>query len=99
MGTLNQIVAFFVQIYSYEFKDIEMKIDNILKTTNFKSFRANEKQRGFNEASYFFSKEKFTEYFFRKGTEKQWKKELTKTQLKTIEGSFESTMKELGYLT
>ena len=97
-GTLNQIVDFFVQNYSYEFKDIEMKIDNILKTTNFKSFRANEKQRGFNEASYFFSKEKFTEYFFRKGTDKQWKKELTSDQLKKIESAFKTTMKELGYL-
>ena len=57
-----------------------------------------EKQKGFIEAPQFHSEKKAAEYFFRKGTEKQWKKELTKTQLKTIEGSFESTMKELGYL-
>ena len=76
-----------------------MVVDNILETTHFNQLHANEKRQGFKEAPYFFSKKKTPEYFFRKGTEKQWKKELTKSQLKTIESSFESTMKELGYLT
>ena len=97
-NTLNQIVDFFTQNYDFGFNNIEMKIENIIETTDFKMLQKIEKQKGFVEASQFHSEKKTAECFFRKGTEKQWKKELTKAQLKTIEGSFESTMKELGYL-
>ena len=75
-----------------------MKINNILKTTSFELLLNAEKNQGFNEAPYFFSKKGFAEFFFRKGTNRQWEKELTGAQLNKIEESFETTMKELGYL-
>ena len=96
--TINQIAEFFVQNYGFEFKNSEMKIDNILETTSFELLLNAEKQQGFNEAPYFFSKKGSAEFFFRKGVGGQWEKELTRAQLKKIEDSFEATMKELGYL-
>ena len=96
--TLIQLIDFFKQNYGFDFNNIEMKIDNIIKTTSFKKLHEIEKQKGFIEAPHFHSKKKIAEYFFRKGTDKQWKKELTAAQLNTIEGSFGSTMKELDYL-
>ena len=97
-GTLVQLIDFFKQNYGFSFNNIEMKINNIIETTSFKRLHEFEKQKGFIEAPRFHNEKKITEYFFRKGTDKQWKKELTKAQLKNIEDSFETTMKELDYL-
>ena len=96
--TINQIADFFVQNYGFDFKNIETKINNILETTSFGLLLKSEKQQGFNEAPYFFSKKGSADYFFRKGKDRQWEKELTSAQLNKIEDSFEATMKELGYL-
>ena len=96
--TLNQIVNFFNQNYGINFNNIEMKIDNILETTSFKQLHASEKKQGFIESPYFHSEKKTAEYFFRKGTNEQWKEELTSAQVKKIESSFGPTMRELGYL-
>ena len=96
--TINQIADFFIQNYGFDFKNIEMKINNIIKTTSFEQMHANEKKLGFIEAPSLYSKKKSTDYFFRKGTNRQWEKELTSAQLNKIEDSFETTMKELGYL-
>ena len=96
--TINQIAEFFVQNYGFEFKNSEMKINNILETTSFELLQANEKKLGFIESPNLHSKKKSTDYFFRKGVGGQWEKELTRAQLKKIEDSFEATMKELGYL-
>ena len=96
--TINQIADFFVQNYGFDFKNIETKINNILETTSFELLLKSEKQQGFNEAPYFFSKKGSADYFFRKGADRQWEKELTSAQLNKIEDSFEATMKELGYL-
>ena len=96
--TINQIADFFIQNYGFDFKNIEMKINNIIKTTSFEQMHANEKKMGFIEAPSLHSKKKSTDYFFRKGTNRQWEKELTGAQLNKIEESFETTMKELGYL-
>ena len=73
-------------------------LKNILKSTSFDQMHALEKTGGFVESRRYFSKNNKTEYFFRKGTEKQWEKELTKRQLVKIESSFGPTMRELGYL-
>ena len=96
--TINQIADFFVQNYGFDFKNIETKINNILETTSFELLLSSEKEQGFNEAPYFFSKKGPADYFFRKGADRQWEKELTSAQLNKIEDSFEATMKELGYL-
>ena len=96
--TINQIADFFIQNYGFDFKNIEMKINNIIKTTSFELLLNAEKNQGFNESPHFFSKKGFAEFFFRKGTNRQWEKELTGAQLNKIEESFETTMKELGYL-
>ena len=96
--TLNQIISFFTQNYGFSFNNIEAKINNILETTSFKRLHETEKKNGFIEAPYFHSNKKTAEYFFRKGTDKQWHKELNKIQLNKIESSFETTMVELGYL-
>ena len=73
---LSQIINFFINIYSFNFNNIEVVVDNILKTTHFDQLHENEKKEGFKEAPYFFSKKKTPEYFFRKGAEKQWQSEL-----------------------
>jgi len=97
--TLNQIVNFFTKNYSFNFYNIDERINNILDTTSFKQLQKNEKEQGFNEAPYYFhSNKSISEYFFRKGTDKQWQNELTTSQLKKIENSFGLTMKKLGYL-
>lgn len=96
--TLNQIVKFFIENYGYNFNNIETKIHNIIKTTSFEQLQGIEKKQGFIEAPYFHSKNKKTEFFFRKGINNQWKKELTQSQIKKIETPFETTMKELGYI-
>ena len=96
--TLNQMIDFFSQNYGFNFKNTEMKIDNILETTSFKNLHSIEKKQGFIEAPYFHSKKKTAEYFFRKGTNGQWKEELTSAQVKKIEHLFEPTMRELSYL-
>ena len=96
--TISQMVNFFKKNYNINFNNIEGRIENILKTTSFKELQKNEKKHGFNEAPYIFSKKRITEYFFRKGTENQWEKELKSSQLKKIERAFGPTMKKLGYL-
>ena len=95
---LSQIINFFINNYGFNFNYIEMVVDNILETTHFNQLHANEKRLGFKEAPYFFSKKKTPEYFFRKGTDKQWQNELSAIQIKKIESSFEPTMREFGYL-
>jgi hypothetical protein len=89
-SVLYEIVNFFTNNYGINFSNIEIKIDNIIKSTTFNKLREYEKKFGFKEA-------KKTD-FFRKGQAMQWKKELTKSQIEKIENTFESTMKKLHYL-
>ena len=69
-----------------------------LVVTSFDALKKHEKKYGFNEARYYYIQGEIEDYFFRKGTNRQWEKELTGAQLNKIEESFETTMKELGYL-
>ena len=56
-----------------------------------------EKNQGFNEALYS-EKEKKVKSFFNLGFNNRWKKLLNENVQKQIEKSFETEMKELGYL-
>jgi len=96
---INNIVNFFNKNFKFNLNNIDKKISNIIKTTNFKKLNETEKKFGFNENPFFYSnKKKSSNLFFRKGKECQWKEELNKTQIKKIEDSFSQTMIELGYL-
>mgnify|MGYP001356045782 CR=1 FL=1 len=95
---LKNIVSFLSKNYGFNFNNIDSRVKNIIKTTDFKRLQEIEKKSGFIESTHFHSKKNKGIHFFRKGTSNQWESVLTNSQIKKIEDSFESTMKELGYL-
>lgn len=60
--------------------------------SSFESLKAQEEESGFRE------KTKHQEKFFRKGKPGEWKKTLSKKQIKRIENEFGPTMERFGYL-
>ena len=97
-NVIQEIIKFFNKYYNIDFSNLEQKINNIIKTTNFDSFKKHEKKYCFNEEPYFYFKTGIAEYFFREGKSEQWKKILTKDHIKKIESEFRETMIELDYL-
>ena len=88
--SLRKIAEYFRVNYNLEIINLEIKIKNILDSTNFKKFQDYEKLFGFNEAK--------KGNFFREGKSKQWKKELNKEQINKIEKAFRKKMITLGYI-
>ena len=88
--TLEKVVLFFEKYYNFKFHNINTKISNILKTTEFKVFKKYEKNEGFSEASRFSN-------FFSVGKKNQWKKELSNDQIKRIEKGFGKVMRSFNY--
>ena len=66
-NVIQEIIKFFNKYYNIDFSNLEQKINNIIKTTNFDSFKKHEKKHGFNEAPYFYFKTGIAEYFFWEG--------------------------------
>ena len=80
---------FFQENYSFEFNNLDKKIDNIIKSTDFDLLKKHEVEFGFPEA--------VGKKFFRKGTSNQWENILTKDQVLSIEKKFYPLMKKIGY--
>ena len=86
-----ELINFFESNFKIKFKNIDNKVNNIIKTTHFDKFKNHEKKHGFAEASRHSN-------FFRKGKIGHWKNELTQNQRITIEKTFQQTMKQFGYM-
>ena len=88
--TLENIVLFFEKNYNFKFHNIDTKIRNIIRTTDFDKFRKHEQEEGFVEASIY-------NRFFSVGKKNQWKNKLTKSQIKKIEKNLGKVMKLFNY--
>ena len=86
---INEIINFFELNFSFNFENIDFKISNILKSTNFNKLQKLEKENGFNEAG--------SDTFFRKGEKNQWKNTLNIKQINKIENKFRDFMNKFGY--
>ena len=85
----DSIVNFFEKNFQINFKLTKVKIDNIIKTTDFKMLKSQENQIGFEEA--------YSGAFFRKGTKNQWKDTLNVNQINKLENKFRDFMSKFGY--
>jgi hypothetical protein len=90
-NTLLKLINFLEEKFKLKFHNIDIKLKNVLETTNFKTLQHYEKKYGFKASR---KKEKF----FRQGRANQWKKILTKEQIKKIEYSFKDIMVKFGYI-
>ena len=85
-----KIINFFKNNFNIEIENKDKKINNIIKTTNFKDLKEKEKEIGFKEGAKNVN-------FFRIGKNNQWKKKLSTNQIKKIENKFSTIMTELKY--
>ena len=90
INILNKIINFFETNYDLKFDNKEEKVDNIIKTTEFKKLQTQEKESGFLEATK-------NSRFFSVGQKDQWKISLSEDQIKLIEKKFSKVMKQFGY--
>ena len=70
---------------------IQVKVLNIIKSTEFSKLKKEEKEKGFIEATKFSN-------FFSEGKKEQWKEKLNKNQIKKLEKKFRSVMKKFDYI-
>jgi len=89
--TVQNLIKFFENKYNFQFQNLDSKIKNIVKSTNFELLKKNETKFGFSESQ--------NKQFFRKGTSNQWQDILNKDQIFRIEQHFNSLMKKFGYKT
>ena len=89
INSIISISEYFVKNFNFNFPNLDQKIENIVKSTNFTKLKENEKKLGFNEAT--------NGPFFRIGKKNQWKDKLNNSQLKLIENKFKKTMVNFGY--
>ena len=85
INILNKIINFFETNYDLKFDNKEEKVDNIIKTTEFKKLQTQEKESGFLEATK-------NSRFFSVGQKDQWKISLSEDQIKLIEKKFSKVM-------
>ena len=90
-SVINNLIKFFETNFHFKFSNLDLKIKNIINSTNFALLKKNEEIYGFSEA--------VNENFFNKGSISQWKNKLTKDQVLKIEKKFYPLMKKLGYKT
>ncbi len=84
------LVNFFEKNYGLKFENLDVKINNILRTTQFENLKKEEEEKGFLEATKNSS-------FFSVGKKDQWKKKLDDKLVKKIENKFGKLMKKYGY--
>ncbi len=89
-NVLIELIDFFKNNFSFNFKNIDEKIKNIITSTDFEKFKREEKEKGFIEAT-------GKNIFFSIGKKNQWEKQLTKIQIRKIEKKFAKTMKKFNY--
>ena len=85
-----QIINYFKKNFNLEPTNLDTKIKNIIKTSDFNFLKTIEEKQGFSE--------RVGGSFFNKGESDQWKKILTKEQTKKIENKFYKTMKKFNYI-
>ncbi len=95
--TFRDIIVFLNAISNRIERVDKIKLENSIESTNFSVLKNLERNKGFDEALYSNEEKKFTT-FFNLGFNNRWKKLLPNKMIKKIEVSFESEMKELGYL-
>ncbi len=87
---INKIIEFFEKELKLKILNQELKIKNILKSTDFLKLQKDEKKYGFEEAI----KER---QFFSIGKKDQWKDKIRDNQVKKIQKIFKSTMIKYNY--
>ena len=87
---ISLIIKFFENEFNLKILNQELKIKNILKSTDFLTLQKNEKELGFNEAAE-------GRQFFSKGKKNQWKKQLDNNQIQKIQDKFKSTMNKYSF--
>jgi len=92
---LEKIIFFLNKYVNFDTNDI--KIDNILESTNFKNLKKMEQEGSFTENV--IKKETGSNVnFFNLGPKNIWQNSLDKKIIKKIEDDFKDEMKEIGYL-
>lgn len=92
---LEKIIFFLNKYINFDTNDI--KIDNILESTNFKNLKKMEQEGSFTENV--IKKETGSNVnFFNLGPKNIWQNSLDKKIIKKIEDNFKDEMKEIGYL-
>ena len=89
IDTINEIISFFNNTFNFNFKDLDVKLKNILSTTDFQKLKREEKEIGFVES--------VNNDFFSVGKKEQWKNMLNKNQIKIIENKFSKVMQKYNY--
>ena len=87
---IKKIINFFNKDLGIEIKNIDTKLENILKTTNFNYMKNMENKENFDEAMPWSN-------FFRKGKKQQWKSILSKEQQSKIKDNFGQYMNKFDY--
>ncbi len=88
--TINNIIKFFDDSFGIKITNLDIKVKNIIETTDFNYMKNREDQSGFDEAMPWSS-------FFRKGKKEEWKKILNNEQQLKIEENFKNYMKNYNY--
>ena len=88
---IKKIISFFEKNYKFRFKNIDEKIKNILKSTEFTKLKKEELSAGFIEATE-------NNRFFAVGKKNQWKSKLNNTQVEKIEDKLGEVMKKFKYI-
>ena len=88
---IYKIFIFFEKNYNIEIKNKDLKIENIIKTSDFNKLKKIEQE------SFFPENQDNSSIFFRKGSSDQWKENLSDNQINLISNRFKSEMKELKY--
>ena len=81
---------FFDDSFGIKITNLDIKVKNIIETTDFNYMKNTEAQSGFDEAMPWSS-------FFRKGKKEEWKKILNNEQQLKIEENFKNYMKNYNY--
>ena len=86
---LRKLIIFFEEKFDLKFQNIEIKISNIIKSTDFNNLKKLEEKKGFVESN--------KGVFFRKGEKNQWKNVLNTKQTNRIEKKFRDFMDKFSY--
>lgn len=88
--TIKVIANFFTDRFGFKFHNLDNKILNILRTTDFQKMKEVELKEGFVEAQ-------DGKTHFRSGIKNQWKNKLNKKQIQKIEDTFKKIMDKFNY--
>ncbi|MDC0161889.1 sulfotransferase domain-containing protein [bacterium] len=86
---INKLLSFFIEAYGFKFSNLEEKIPNIIKHTDFKYLKKMEDEEGFQESK--------NTKFFNVGKKNQWEEKLSRNQVYEIEKVFYEILKKFNY--